>query len=136
MKSTAFWVVTPCSSPASAGFLIGSLFDPEDGCNMFLRNVGLSLSKLPCFRHKIQSAKSYLIPRCSLGLLWAMKMDAVRFSETPENLYQATRRQISDHNIIHLNHLLFPYRDRPIQHSQNRRRKVIILVIVLNHLSN
>jgi hypothetical protein len=29
-------------SSASAGFLFGLLFDPEDGCDRFLRNVGLS----------------------------------------------------------------------------------------------
>jgi hypothetical protein len=28
--------------PASAGFLLGIHFDPEDGGDMFLRNIGLS----------------------------------------------------------------------------------------------
>jgi hypothetical protein len=51
-KSDVFWVVTSCNSqgaqnfkaelPASAGFLLGFLFNREDGNNMFLRNVRLS----------------------------------------------------------------------------------------------
>lgn len=32
------------SLPASAGFFLGSLFDSEDGGNIFLQNVRLSLS--------------------------------------------------------------------------------------------
>jgi hypothetical protein len=45
MKSSLFWDITPCSPfklcmpPAHAGFLLG-LFDPEDGGDMFLQNVG------------------------------------------------------------------------------------------------
>lgn len=51
VKSTGLWHVTPCSSerakrqaesPDSAGFLLEVLFDPEDGCGMFLFNAGLS----------------------------------------------------------------------------------------------
>jgi hypothetical protein len=68
MKSTFFSVATPCSSegaqhfgganqrkkqhweaensatlpPDSTDFLLGLLSDPEDGSDMFLRNVGLS----------------------------------------------------------------------------------------------
>jgi hypothetical protein len=39
--------VTPCSSelslpPASAVLLLGLFFGPEDGGDMFIRNVGLS----------------------------------------------------------------------------------------------
>jgi hypothetical protein len=40
-----FWVVTLCSSGkavASAGFLFSLPFDPEDGGDMFLRNIWLS----------------------------------------------------------------------------------------------
>jgi hypothetical protein len=57
MKNTAFWVTTACSAetarrfggnivniasltPASAGFLLGLIFDPGDRGDMFLRNVG------------------------------------------------------------------------------------------------
>jgi hypothetical protein len=53
MKSTIFWDITPCS-PLSvnqsesgwqaelfhAGFLLGLFFGPEDGGDMFLRNIG------------------------------------------------------------------------------------------------
>jgi hypothetical protein len=31
-------------TPASTGFLLGVLFDHDDGGDMFLRNVGLSLN--------------------------------------------------------------------------------------------
>jgi hypothetical protein len=31
-----------CYAPASAGFLLGSLFYPEDGGDMFTRNNGFS----------------------------------------------------------------------------------------------
>jgi hypothetical protein len=31
----------------SVGFLLGILFDPEDGCDMFLRNVWLSPTTRP-----------------------------------------------------------------------------------------
>jgi hypothetical protein len=37
-KSTVFPIVTP----ASAGFLLDLLSDPEDGSNMILKNVWLS----------------------------------------------------------------------------------------------
>jgi hypothetical protein len=44
LSSMVFWVVTPCSLvqtelgllPVSAGFLLGLLFNLEDGDNMFL----------------------------------------------------------------------------------------------------
>jgi hypothetical protein len=60
MKSTIFWDITPCSplkvnqsfggtyhlnlqglaTCFHSGFLIGVFFDPEDGDDMFLRNIG------------------------------------------------------------------------------------------------
>jgi hypothetical protein len=60
MKSSVFWDITPCNPlkinrhfggtfrlhvgsacyPLHAGFLLGIFFDPEDGGDMFLRNVG------------------------------------------------------------------------------------------------
>jgi hypothetical protein len=57
MKYTIFWDITPCSplkvnrrfggiyslllaTCFYAGFLLGLFFDPEDGGDMFLRNVG------------------------------------------------------------------------------------------------
>jgi hypothetical protein len=48
MKSSVFWDITPRSpeetarsyfSPLHAGFLLGILFNTEDGDDMFLRNV-------------------------------------------------------------------------------------------------
>jgi hypothetical protein len=33
--------------PASVDFLLDLLFDPEDGCDMFIRNVGLSPNLQP-----------------------------------------------------------------------------------------
>jgi hypothetical protein len=41
MNTSVFWVVTPFSYRTVQHFFIGLLFDPEDGGNMFLRNVGL-----------------------------------------------------------------------------------------------
>jgi hypothetical protein len=45
MKSAVLWVKTPLEGgsmqPASAGFLLSLLFDPEDGGYMFLQNVVL-----------------------------------------------------------------------------------------------
>jgi hypothetical protein len=59
MKSTIFSDITPYSplevSPASrtlpatffqAGFLLASFFDPEDGGDIFVRNVGLTFNGL------------------------------------------------------------------------------------------
>jgi hypothetical protein len=37
----AYMRISTATSQASAGFLIGLLFDPEDGCSMFLRNFRL-----------------------------------------------------------------------------------------------
>jgi hypothetical protein len=42
LKRTTFRTVAPCRPPASAGFFLGLLFDPEGGGGMFLRNAGLS----------------------------------------------------------------------------------------------
>jgi hypothetical protein len=53
LKSTVGWVTKPCSlekaqqqvelifPPASAGFLLSVLFDPEDGGDVCLENVGI-----------------------------------------------------------------------------------------------
>jgi hypothetical protein len=52
MKVPIFWHITPCSPLKinrrltllvicfHAGFLLGLFFDPEDGSDMFFRNVG------------------------------------------------------------------------------------------------
>jgi hypothetical protein len=37
-----------------------------------------------------------LLARCLPGITWILKMDALQSSETSENFYQATRRQIPD----------------------------------------
>jgi hypothetical protein len=63
MKSTVFWVVKPCSleiakrfggihhlhfqgrkSQSAICFLLNILFEPENGSNVLLRKVGLSLN--------------------------------------------------------------------------------------------
>jgi hypothetical protein len=42
MKNVVFWDVAPCGSPAtcSSWFLARGFFNPEDGGDTFLRNVG------------------------------------------------------------------------------------------------
>jgi hypothetical protein len=53
LKSTIFWDITPCrplkvndvsedllATYFHAGFFLGLIFGPEDGGDMFLRNVG------------------------------------------------------------------------------------------------
>jgi hypothetical protein len=46
MKNSLFWDIKLCSplkfnqEPASSCFLLGLFFDPENGWDMFLRNVG------------------------------------------------------------------------------------------------
>jgi hypothetical protein len=44
VETTVFWIVAPCSWGRELCFclLLGFLFDPEDGVDIFLRNVGLS----------------------------------------------------------------------------------------------
>jgi hypothetical protein len=47
LKNAIYCSVTPRSenqASASAGFLHGLFFEPEDGVNILLRNVGLSLN--------------------------------------------------------------------------------------------
>jgi hypothetical protein len=42
LKSSVFWDITPCGSACYllfASFLLGLFFDPEDGGDIFLRNV-------------------------------------------------------------------------------------------------
>jgi hypothetical protein len=41
MKNTIFWDITPCSPlKVNAVISLGLFFYPEDGGDMFLRNVG------------------------------------------------------------------------------------------------
>jgi hypothetical protein len=40
MKSTVFWDSTLLATCYHAGFLLGLFFNPEDGGDMVLRNVG------------------------------------------------------------------------------------------------
>jgi hypothetical protein len=40
MKSIIFWDMTPCSLLSTTGWFAELFFDPEDGGDMFLRNVG------------------------------------------------------------------------------------------------
>jgi hypothetical protein len=44
MKSSIFWVITPCSKLLAtcfhSGLLLGLFFGPEDRGDIFLRNVG------------------------------------------------------------------------------------------------
>jgi hypothetical protein len=43
MKGPTFWDITQCSAlkvNCSACYLLGLFFDPEDGDNIFLQNVG------------------------------------------------------------------------------------------------
>jgi hypothetical protein len=42
MKSSIFWDISQAllGTCFQAGFLLGSFFDPEDGGDMFFRNVG------------------------------------------------------------------------------------------------
>lgn len=45
--------------PASADFLLGLLFDPKDGCDMFLQSIGLPLNYIVLHR-TLQSSQSLL----------------------------------------------------------------------------
>jgi hypothetical protein len=59
IKSTIFWDMTPCRDEEITdflaicfqnSFLLGLLFEPEDGGDIFIRNVGsLSTDKTECY---------------------------------------------------------------------------------------
>jgi hypothetical protein len=76
MKSAIFWGIMPCSpfeaeplaTCFNAGFLLGIFFDPEDGGDIFLRNIGwLSMATLRYIpedsilhNHCCENLKSYI----------------------------------------------------------------------------
>jgi hypothetical protein len=49
--------------PASAGFFLGSLFNPEDGSDVLFSNIGLSLNYIalqPALQQHLQSIISHV----------------------------------------------------------------------------
>jgi hypothetical protein len=127
MKSTIFWDIKPCSplrvnrrfggtyrlhmlaTCFHAGFLLSLYFDPEDGRNMFLRNLGwFSTDYTALYPRRLYShiTAAWDQTTCSLvGLYLKIKED----KETVACSYQTTRRHITENSnllfTLHLTHL-------------------------------
>jgi hypothetical protein len=100
MKSAVFCVVPPCSSekvgvseapPPSAGFLIGLLFEPEDGSDVFLHVIQ---------RNPYVSEAPYFLLSSYLAYSLNVKMVATFASETSDIL-RTTRRYKLEDSIVH-----------------------------------
>jgi hypothetical protein len=94
VKKAVFWVLTPCTSETAWSLLLGLIFNPEDGSDIFLRNVWLYLNYMaseprrPCSRlyfffivYSYRSQNYYLMKlkkKCYIGapcffLSWYMR---------------------------------------------------------------